>query len=516
MDEEFRRRLREMQIQHRGPVSEQVLLGWCDSIRCKLWKEALAREQRHQGKVLPSIEERYWSQYGLRVRFLGEKPHKKQTDELSRLVWAEIKLDESYRALRWHVSQACPWIADDSPTEGLSYGGLGLLYVKLTGDSNFGSDLEWRVDEIMDFREGLLNISEVHWAQEDLEFLAVQEWELEIAYRRLLDIAQCQGWAPFAWDYQEIPADNPEILAEESAMWQSNSVLCQPAPAAMEAEVLWRMQQVLTDLDDPVSAWDDLGWRNVPVQQHARESAVENLEIAIPKPEVLTTGQSSANLCPALIASSGFHGQEMVNLHPQTPVAETGDLIDFPAEEEPSEQPDEPPVEELLSGPKFTVLCPAPTVASAFLREEIRIQGENAVITSQLQLDLVSVDGASVPTCIPQGCWAVGPDPQQQDGVSSVPRSSLQRQKGLKGEGPVQASPQRQICSLREAEVGWVSNTLFGIIYLGYCVGTGSRGLELLTNFGVNPSGVSSCVSLLPKGERCDGRARGTQNTSYV
>ncbi|PIO16595.1 hypothetical protein AB205_0105900, partial [Aquarana catesbeiana] len=104
------------------------------------------------------------------------------------------------------------------------------------------------------------------------------------------------------------------------------------------------------------------------VQQHARELAVENLEIAVPKAEVLTTGQSSANLCPALIASSGFNGQEMVNLYPQTPVAETGDLIDFSAEEE---QPDEPPAEELLSGPKFTELCPAPTVASAFLKEEV-------------------------------------------------------------------------------------------------------------------------------------------------
>ncbi|PIO32465.1 hypothetical protein AB205_0130490, partial [Aquarana catesbeiana] len=285
----------------------------------------------------------------------------------------------------------------------------------------------------------------------------------------------------------------------------------------MEAEVLWRMQQVLTDLDDPVSAWDDLGW--MPVQQHARESAVENLEIYIPKAEVLTTGQSSANLCPALIASSGFHGQEMVNLYPQTPVIEVGDLIDWSAEEE---QPDEPPAEELVLGPSFTVLCPAPTVGSVELQgtspveapsTTTEFQGGGAVgLPSQQLAGADGVDGASVSTCIPQGCWTVGPDPQQHDGVSSVTLSSLQRQKGLQGEGPVQASPQRQICSLREAEVGWVSNALFVTICLGYCVGTGIRGLELLTNFGVNPSGVSSCVSLLPKGERCDGRARGTQN----
>ncbi|PIO25810.1 hypothetical protein AB205_0058390 [Aquarana catesbeiana] len=333
MEEEFRRRLRELQIQHRGPVSEQVLLGWFDSTRCELWKEALAHEQRHQGKVLPFIQERYWTQYGLRVLFLGEKPHKEQTAELSRLIWAEMRLGESYRALQWHVSQASPWIADDSPTEGFGYGGLGLLYVKLTGDPNSGSDLEWRLDEIMDFREGLLNTSEVHWALEDIEFLAIQEWELEIAYRRLLDSAQSQGWAPFAWDYQEIPVDNSEILTEEIA--------------------------------------------------------VENLEIAIPKAEVLTTGQSSANLCPAPIASSGFHGQVMVNLYPQTPVAETGDLIDFSAGEE---QPDEPPAEELVSGPNFTVLCPAPTAVS------LEFQGTSpaeALVTGQRVQDLCPSSGGS-------------------------------------------------------------------------------------------------------------------------
>ncbi|PIO28137.1 hypothetical protein AB205_0062180, partial [Aquarana catesbeiana] len=113
----------------------------------------------------------------------------------------------------------------------------------------------------------------------------------------------------------------------------------------------------------------DLGWRNVPVQQHARESAVENLEIAIPKAEVVTTGQSSANLCPAPIASSGFHGQEMVNLYPQTAVAETGDLMDFSAEEE---QPDEPPAEELVSGQNFTVLCSALIASSGFHGQQMQ------------------------------------------------------------------------------------------------------------------------------------------------
>ena len=113
------------------------------------------------------------------------------------------------------------------------------------------------------------------------------------------------------------------------------------------------------------------------------------------------------------------------------------------------------------------------------------------------------VDGTSVSTGIPQGWGAVGPDPQQHDGMSPVTLSSLQRLKGLQGEGPVQASPQRQACSLRETEVGRVSNALFGAIYLGYGMDTSIEGLVLLTN-----SGVSSCVSLPLKGERCNGMTR--------
>ena len=62
------------------------------------------------------------------------------------------------------------------------------------------------------------NVSEGHWLQKDLEFLAIQEWELEISYRQLLDSAQQQGGAPIAWDYEEISDDSSEILADESAV----------------------------------------------------------------------------------------------------------------------------------------------------------------------------------------------------------------------------------------------------------------------------------------------------------
>ena len=53
-----------------------------------------------------------------------------------------------------------------------------------------GSNLEWRLEEILQYREQMLNVLEVHWALEDMKFLANQEWELKISYRWLLDSAQ--------------------------------------------------------------------------------------------------------------------------------------------------------------------------------------------------------------------------------------------------------------------------------------------------------------------------------------
>ncbi|PIO13976.1 hypothetical protein AB205_0177100, partial [Aquarana catesbeiana] len=129
----------------------------------------------------------------------------------------------------------------------------------------------------------------------------------------------------------------------------------------------------------------------------------------------------------------------------------------------------ESPAEVLATEQSAANLCPAPATTTEF-------QGDGTVGPSpQQQVDVVKlllpaksratgathlpiVDGTSVSTCLPQGCCAVGPDPQQHDGVSLVTLTSLQRLKGLQGEGPVHASPQRLACSLREAEIGWVSN----------------------------------------------------------
>ncbi|PIO38716.1 hypothetical protein AB205_0103790, partial [Aquarana catesbeiana] len=313
--------------------------------------------------------------------FGGGQPHKEWKAELTRLVQVEMRLDESYRALRWYVVQVCLWTVDDTPTEGFGYSSLGgLLLERLPQDPDFESGLEWRLEEISEYKERMLNVSEVPWARVDLEFLANQEWDLEIAYIQLLDSAQQQVWAPFTWDYQEIPADNSEILAEESAMWQSNSVLCQPVPAAIDAEVLWQMQQMLTDLDDPFSAWDDLGWRNASVQKLDEgtgdeavcssllpqttecmdliDSSEDVIDYESPA-KVLALGQSAANPCPGFSA-----------------IPETCDLNDFSAEEE---QPRTSPAEALATGQRVQDLCPT----SVGVPEA---QGEKVAVTSQQQI----------------------------------------------------------------------------------------------------------------------------------
>ncbi|PIO34514.1 hypothetical protein AB205_0038780, partial [Aquarana catesbeiana] len=353
------------------------------------------------------------------MAFLGERPQEQWVTELDRLVQQEIELDNHYRALQWHTEQGYLGETTECSPEGYDFGGPGLLWESLTDSFVFGNEGEPTLEDLREYREPMLGLAGVSELKPDLDHLLSKEQHLERAYRKLLE----------------------------------------------------------------------------QVQQHARESAVENLEIAIPKAEVLTTGQSSANLCPALIASPGFHGQEMVNLYPQTSVAETGDLIDFSVEEE---QPDEPPAEELLSGPKFTVLSPAPTVASAFLREEVvglspttltgtcdflpaasmelqqtspaedlvseqRVQDltllaipepgdlidisveeeppskppAEVLATGQRVQDLcptpAAIVEAQVSSCIPQACWAVGPDARQHDRLSLATLSSLLWLKGLRG-----------------------------------------------------------------------------------
>ncbi|PIO37487.1 hypothetical protein AB205_0203090 [Aquarana catesbeiana] len=216
------------------------------------------------------------------------------------------------------------------------------------------------------------------------------------------------------------------------------------------------MQQVLTDLDEPVSAQDEVGWWNVPVQQHARELAVENLGIVIPKAKVLTTGQSSANLCPAPIASSGFHGQEMVNLYPQTPVPETGDLIDFSAEEE---QPGTSPAEALDTGQRVHDLCPT----SAAVPEA---QGEKVAVTSQQQIRIQGEKGEemfAVP--LQQSARveeAVFPPQQRSEHLGDSTRDMSQQPDEGTEKKAAGSPPQRQLHSSGVEEVSLLPQQLAG------------------------------------------------------
>ncbi|PIO33533.1 hypothetical protein AB205_0058830, partial [Aquarana catesbeiana] len=153
----------------------------------------------------------------------------------------------------------------------------------------------------------------------------------------------------------------------------------------------------------------------------------------------------------------------MVNLYPQAPVAETGHLIDFSAEEE---QSGEPPAEELVLGPNFTVLCPAPTAVSVELQETSPVealatgqrvqglcptsvavpeaQGEKVVVTSQQQIRIQGEKGEELARVEE----AVFP-PQQSSmhlGDSTTDMSSQQPDEGMEKEAEG-SPPQRQLHS---------------------------------------------------------------------
>ncbi|PIO09177.1 hypothetical protein AB205_0086250, partial [Aquarana catesbeiana] len=159
------------------------------------------------------------------------------------------------------------------------------------------------------------------------------------------------------------------------------------------------------------------------VQQHARESAVENLKIAIPKPEVLTTGQSSANLCPALIASSG-----------------------------------KPPAEVLATEQRVQDLCPTPVAVS-------EAQGEKVAITSQQQIQ--GETGEEVCVVPPQQLARVEEadfPPQKRSvhlGDSTINMSSQQPDEGMEKEA-TGSPPQWQLHSLGVEEASLLPQRLAG------------------------------------------------------
>ena len=157
--------------------------------------------------------------------------------------------------------------------------------------------------------------------------------------------------------------------------------------------------------------------------------------------QVLATGQSATNLCPASETTVEFQGAGGVGPSLQQQ-AEVVKLL-LPAESLAAGQDAAdrctPLQLELISGDE--------TVVSTHSNPAEKLATEQSAtsLCSQLAGEGVPVvvDGTSVSTCIPQGWGAVGPDLQQHDELSPVTLSSLQRLKGLQGEGPVQASSQR-------------------------------------------------------------------------
>lgn len=315
---------------------------------------------------------------------LGEQPKQEWIAELSRLIWAEMQLDESYRGLRWYVVQECPWSADDSPTEGYDDDGLGLLYWRMSRDPDFGGDREWRLEDIMEHREEKVNISGGHWLQENLEFLAIREWKLEVAYKQLLDSAQQQGGAPIAWDYEKISYDNCEILTDESAV--ENMEIAIPKAEADGVE-FQRARAVGPSLQ--------------------QQPEVVNI---LPPAESLATEQSVMGLCSSLTEEGD-------------PVVVDGTVVSThsnPAEELATEQSApglcSPLTEEGVPG-----VVDGTSVSTGTTPEKgtgLKQEDVGFALQAPGDFHLTPVDGTSVSTGIPHKWWPVGPDPQQHDGLS--------------------------------------------------------------------------------------------------
>ncbi|PIO09196.1 hypothetical protein AB205_0155340, partial [Aquarana catesbeiana] len=107
----------------------------------------------------------------------------------------------------------------------------------------------------------------------------------------------------------------------------------------------------------------------------------------------------------------------------------------------------ESPAEVLATGQSATNLCPAPATTTEF-------QGGGAVGLPSQQL--AGADGVGFPTeGLATGLSTAGLCPQLTEWL-----------KGLQGEGPVQASPQQQICSLKEAEVLCLEQFVWGTVWV--------------------------------------------------
>ncbi|PIO28028.1 hypothetical protein AB205_0033740, partial [Aquarana catesbeiana] len=207
---------------------------------------------------------------------------------------------------------------------------------------------------------------------------------------------------------------NLEITAEVLAMGQSNRVHCSPPPPDMEAELLWRMQQVLTDLDDPVSARDTLGWGNASIQ-HPDEDTEDGAVGSSLQPQITEcmdlmdfSSEDVIDYASPAQWISEMQGGESAIPPPQQGFVHLGDNTGERAfqQQMAPQNDDTNPAKALATKQRVQDLCPTPAAVLEAQGEEvavtpeqqIRIQGEDAVGTSQLQLDLVLVDGPAFST----------------------------------------------------------------------------------------------------------------------
>ncbi|PIO09133.1 hypothetical protein AB205_0155160, partial [Aquarana catesbeiana] len=157
----------------------------------------------------------------------------------------------------------------------------------------------------------------------------------------------------------------------------------------------------------------------------------------------------------------------MVNLYSQTPVAETGDLVDFSAEEE---QPaptqvsvklqGTSPAEALATGQRVQDLCPTPAAVP-------EAQGEKEVVTSQQQIRVQGEKGEEVFVVPPQQLARVKEvafPPQQRSvhlGDSTTDILSQHPDEGMEKEA-AGSPPQWQLHSLGVEEASLLPQWLAG------------------------------------------------------
>ncbi|XP_053567844.1 cochlin [Bombina bombina] len=273
--------------------------------------------------------------------------------------------------------------------EGDDFDGPSLLWEAFEEKVDFGSPEGYRFWDIQSKRQELLQPSEALAFKPDLTWLIYKEWYLEVDYLELLESGPLlTSEASDLVDFISTdvgPGGVDETVVYTRGVQGYGEVGPDPQAPSMETLVTLLSPQLDPEIVDLIDFTSEVSDADYPTEEQA-------------------TGQSVVDLCPPLTG---------------TPENRNDSLTLAEGLEEHAAIP----VEELALGPRDVSLS----------------------LQAMTDSYPVQVDGTTVSTYILQGYWAYGPDPQQHVGVSSATLSSLQRLKGLQGEGTVSTSPQQLV-----------------------------------------------------------------------